>query len=195
MQRSTVSVRVNGSAIREFRLQRGWTQRELAKRAGYTDRLVRKAESGGSLSPETLENLAIALSVPGQIVSQESLKTDILSVVEKWVMALKRRDMNVEAILSVDLAKNFLCFPGTRNRSTLAGLPGMAGLKHMLSMHIKHMHLNYDEVEYASGSDIVVARMPSMVAQEKHKIAPARVNICFRFDSEGISRIEHEYGF
>jgi len=56
------SVHVIGERVRFYRNRLGWTQEDLAKKAGYTDRLIRKAEHGGVLTRETLENLAEALS-------------------------------------------------------------------------------------------------------------------------------------
>lgn len=55
-------IRVDGDRIRFLRLQHGWTQRELASRSGYCDRLIRKAEQGGILSAETIDTLAETLS-------------------------------------------------------------------------------------------------------------------------------------
>ena len=52
------SIRCNGEMVRFLRKQRGWTQERLATAAGYTKRLVAKAESSGSLNPDTIEILA-----------------------------------------------------------------------------------------------------------------------------------------
>jgi transcriptional regulator with XRE-family HTH domain len=56
------SMAVCGWKLRALRARRGWTQIELAARAGYCERLVRKAELNGTIARETLEVLAITLS-------------------------------------------------------------------------------------------------------------------------------------
>ncbi len=55
---SSRSVLVHGRMIRSLRKMHGWTQAELAKRAGYSERLIRKAELGGRLMPETIADLS-----------------------------------------------------------------------------------------------------------------------------------------
>jgi transcriptional regulator with XRE-family HTH domain len=64
---------VNGSHLRSLRQSRGWTQVEFGRLAGYSERLIRKAESGGNLLLETIEDLATALSQTNEVVSSESL--------------------------------------------------------------------------------------------------------------------------
>ncbi|MCU0708277.1 MAG: helix-turn-helix domain-containing protein [Pirellula sp.] len=64
---------VNGSRLRSLRQSRGWTQVEFGRRAGYSERLIRKAESGGNLLVNTIDDLATALSQINDVVSAESL--------------------------------------------------------------------------------------------------------------------------
>ena len=52
------SLPVNGEMLRFLRNRRGWTQEDLASKAGYSERAVRKAESSGGLHPDTIEILA-----------------------------------------------------------------------------------------------------------------------------------------
>ena len=51
-------VTANGECLRALRIARGWTQRDAARRAGVSDRLIRKAESGAPLGPVTIRILA-----------------------------------------------------------------------------------------------------------------------------------------
>jgi predicted ester cyclase len=48
------SVRVDGRRLRELRIRNGLTQEALAASVGYSDRLVRKLESGGPIQYRTL---------------------------------------------------------------------------------------------------------------------------------------------
>jgi DNA-binding XRE family transcriptional regulator len=64
---------VSSERLLRLRMQRGMTQLQLAKAAGYTEWLVRKAEKGGRLDIATVQNLAEALSQFGEPVSADSL--------------------------------------------------------------------------------------------------------------------------
>lgn len=55
-------VPVRGDYLRFLRKRRGWTQQEFALLAGYSERLVRKAEEGRCLMPETIQVLAETLT-------------------------------------------------------------------------------------------------------------------------------------
>jgi hypothetical protein len=79
------SIPCNGRLLRYYREQRGWTQIELAVRAGYSERLVRKAESDGTIRPESLEVLALALSTPQQKLQAGDLTTDPLAVAQAFI--------------------------------------------------------------------------------------------------------------
>ena len=63
--RADGSVRVDGPRVRSLRKQAGLTQRRLATRAGYSERIVRKLERGGPVRRETLEDVLTALGDAG----------------------------------------------------------------------------------------------------------------------------------
>lgn len=71
--RASAGVRVNGPKLQALRLQAGLTQEELAELAGYSDRLIRKAESSGLLRISTIRILAQTLSERGLKVTAEDL--------------------------------------------------------------------------------------------------------------------------
>lgn len=70
-----------------LRERRGWTQRQLADTAGYTDRLIGKAESGGSIAVETLADIADALTTPEHPVYPEDLICDPVNLAKKYIAA------------------------------------------------------------------------------------------------------------
>ena len=63
----------NGALIRALREKRGFTQIDLGRLSGYSERLIRKAESGGSIRLETFQNLAVALSNSSELISFSDL--------------------------------------------------------------------------------------------------------------------------
>jgi transcriptional regulator with XRE-family HTH domain len=78
MNQQVASKRAKGSCVcgqrlRDLRTSCGLTQVELARLAGYSERLIRKAESGGSLSLATIADLAEALSSHQRWVSPAEL--------------------------------------------------------------------------------------------------------------------------
>ena len=61
--------------LKQCRENRNWTQKQLAQRAGYTERLIRKAESGRNISVGTIDDLATALSTTEQQIFPEDMIT------------------------------------------------------------------------------------------------------------------------
>jgi len=70
---SSVTVPVNGQRLQTLRQSAGLTQEELAEKAGYSDRLIRKAEASGPLRKSTIADLADALSTTAQKVTSDDL--------------------------------------------------------------------------------------------------------------------------
>lgn len=78
----------NKELLIQLRKQKGWTQTDLARISGYSERLISKAESGGSLSQAALEVLAEALSSPEQLIRFEDLTCDPLKLAREFIQAL-----------------------------------------------------------------------------------------------------------
>jgi transcriptional regulator with XRE-family HTH domain len=77
----------NGDLLRFVRERRGWTQRELATAAGYSERLVNKAESGRAISAAAMNDLAEALSTGEQPIYPEDLISDPLALAKEYIAA------------------------------------------------------------------------------------------------------------
>jgi diguanylate cyclase (GGDEF)-like protein len=56
-------IRLDGRKIRELRICRGWTQKDLAGKAGYAQRTIENAEAGRRILPRTLYEISQALGV------------------------------------------------------------------------------------------------------------------------------------
>lgn len=50
--------------IKELRLQKGWTQEDLARHSGLSARTIQRAESGKSIGAESLKCLAAVFETP-----------------------------------------------------------------------------------------------------------------------------------
>jgi len=73
-----------GARLRVLRLRAGLTQMQLAARAGYSERLIRKAEAGEAIRADTLNVLAEALSTKDAPVTAGQLRGDPLAVVQSY---------------------------------------------------------------------------------------------------------------
>lgn len=79
----------NRDFLRALRLNNGWTQAELAKRAGYSERLISKAESGSPIARDTIVDIADALSESAQErIYWEDLASDPVQLAWKYLEAL-----------------------------------------------------------------------------------------------------------
>ena len=56
--------RIDGNRLRAFRIERGWTQKILAHRTGFSLATIGKLERGRPVQANTVYTVAIALGVP-----------------------------------------------------------------------------------------------------------------------------------
>ena len=82
--------RALGKRLRHHRRRAGLTQVQLAVRAGFSERVIRKAEAGDVVRPETLEVLAEALSSDAEAVTAADLRGDPMALVHRWWELRKR---------------------------------------------------------------------------------------------------------
>lgn len=112
----------NAELLTQLRKKRGWTQHELAKRSGYTERLIGKAEAGKPISLRTIEDLAETLSDPNEAVFPEDLINDPVAKARKFIVAMYRERHRV-----IDATRHFLDealvvqFPGDPDVFPFAG--------------------------------------------------------------------------
>lgn len=123
--------RANGSFIRELRKARGWTQLALAGRAGYSERVIRKAEGGETIRHDVLASLAEALGTPEEPITVAMLTADPLPLVRKFFETYDRHEREMLShlvdVLSPEIKFIFHADPA---RNPLSGTwEGFAGLQ------------------------------------------------------------------
>ncbi len=101
------SFRCNGDLLRFYRDRKGMTQNQLACEAGYSVRLVGKAEAGQPIRMETVEVLAEALSCPEQTIGPIDLMTDPVALAKKYVSAQSLQREQFVAQVDNILSANF----------------------------------------------------------------------------------------
>lgn len=93
----------NGGLVSFLRQKRGWTQRELAKQSGYSERLVSKAEASQPISASTVSDLADTLSDGDDLVHPEDLVSDPVAMAKAYIAAEYEHPGN-----NVDRIRHFL---------------------------------------------------------------------------------------
>lgn len=89
----------NAETLVFLRERKGWTQQELAAASGYSERLISKAESGGSISTPAIEVLAETLSSEGYAVYWEDLVSDPVAVAKEYIATTYRNPKELFARL------------------------------------------------------------------------------------------------
>ncbi|MEO1618007.1 MAG: helix-turn-helix domain-containing protein [Planctomycetota bacterium] len=96
--------------LKSLRKARGLTQAVLASTAGYSERLIRKLESGQAVHPDTVEIVAEALSEKGPRVHPEDLLTSPRQVAQAWVDAYRELEGRLVEQYRVMLDETVECF-------------------------------------------------------------------------------------
>lgn len=86
-----------------MRRQAGWTQSDLAKAAGYTERLIGKAEAGNSIAFATLSDICTALRQAGCEVTLDDLRSDPVALAREFIEGMYVHKRHV-----IDQTKHFL---------------------------------------------------------------------------------------
>ena len=85
----------NRDFLRHLRLQNGWTQADLARRAGYSERLISKAEAGVPIARDTIVDLADAFSESNkEPIFWEDLACDPCQLAQRYLDALHVHKQN-----------------------------------------------------------------------------------------------------
>ena len=74
----------NGRLMRSIRERRGLRQFDLAQMAGFSVRLIGKAEAGQPLSMETIDVLAEALSSEERRITAADLMQNLVAIAEEY---------------------------------------------------------------------------------------------------------------
>ena len=188
---------VNGMAFRVFRKQLGWTQVELSQRSGYSDRVIRKAETGGKLRPQTIQELAAAMSVEGQIVTFADLTIDLESIARRFIEGF---DLLCSGILNscCDIfADDFvLNCPADPNQFSFAGVwIGKSGFQEFVNRFFGTFTRRSGILKpvYMVCEDHVVARLDDQVSYQGNELPAYWVNFHFEFSHGLIIRIDYEF--
>ncbi len=187
---------VNHLLIAELRAKRGWTQDDLAKAAGYSTRLIRKAERGGSLDANTIRDIAMALSDEQTSVTVEQLTVNCLTIAKEWMNAFELHEVNLVSAIEKYLTDDFvLICPGDKSVAPFIGQwHGAAGLEQWARYYFQvFKRLPATDVSYAIGENSVIIRFLETCYIQDQLCGPVRVNMHFQFRDGLICRIDDDY--
>lgn len=158
------SFRVKGALLRSLRCAQGWTQQEAADKAGFSDRLIRKAEAGEAIDLQSIALLAqlyssleSRLTVKGLLdepldeSARSSDPSQIEAVARRWYQEVwnNARLDTLDELLSPDC---ILHAKGTELR-------GQAAIRnHMQSIHAAFGDLALAIDHFAFEDQIAIAR-------------------------------------
>jgi len=91
-KRTSRSARINPKRLVELRKKRGWTQVQLAEAAGYSERLILKAESGAPISLATIAALAQALATDREPVTISDLLRTTIEIAREFIVIMYRHE-------------------------------------------------------------------------------------------------------
>lgn len=188
---------VNKDNLRRLRMQKGWSQDQLAKRAGYSERLIRKAESGGTVSAQTIHDLADALGDSDRPVTYQELVTDQLSMAQQFLCAYDQHGQWMLSHCEEILHKTFVFHsPGDTEQVPFAGeWHGLSGMQTYLDRFYSVFARKRGSIQplYLVGEERVCVRYLDQVYYQGHGLPPYWVNLHIHFEDGAISRVDNEY--
>jgi len=189
--------RVNKNRLRHLRMEKGWSQEELAKRSGYSERLIRKAESGGTVSTQTIRDLAEALSDEERRVTYQELVMDPLSLAKQFVHAYDHFGQRMLDHCREIFHESFVFYcPGDKEQAPFAGeWVGITGMQRFFDRFYTTFSRNLGTLNptFLVAEDHVCARYFDQVFFQGHTLPQIWVNLHFRFQDGLIIRIDDEY--
>lgn len=184
---------IDARKLRALRVQRGWTQGDLARFAGYSERLIRKAEASGSLSIGTIRDIAEALSTCGRTITVQELTIDLIAIAHQFVQSY---DAHGEAMVyrcEHLLAEHFVFCNSSQNFDAMfsGGWNGRYGLQQFTELFFANFERQSNSLkptfEYLNSH--VSARYFEKLTYRGREV-PVVVNQKFQFNKGLICRID-----
>ncbi|MEZ6150789.1 MAG: helix-turn-helix domain-containing protein [Pirellulaceae bacterium] len=189
-------VKICGERLRQLRLRAGFTQAELATHAGYSERLIRKAEADGIVSIKTLSDLAEALSTELCQVQVADLCSSPLAIAKQFVEAYDRFGNAMLADCSHLLADGFVFHFAGDPQSPLSGTwHGRRGFQQWLDMLFSMASRSNCEVlrtTYLEADSRITAHYTDHFVSSDGTLYEMWVNLHFVIVAGLIARIDNE---
>lgn len=187
---------VRGEYVKFLRERRGWTQEEFAAICGYSERLIRKAESSDGLSPEAIADLADALSKDGAPVFPEDLVSDPLAAAKLFIESYDLHEQTMLAHCGHVLHDDFVYWcAGAEDGIPFAGTyHGAAGFQEFLDRFfaiIKRPARGALKPTYSVAGNEVIAKYEEITAVNGVTGDPLWIVNITKFERGKIIRMEN----
>ena len=173
------------------------SQVELSRRSGYSERVIRKAEAGGTLQLETIQDLAIAMSVDGHSIAFQDLTIDLVSIAKRFVESYDSRGCNMlqacRDIFADDFAFNY---PADPTQVPFAGVWQGPSKFHEFLLQFFAIFSRKNGILkpiYMISRERVVVRFEDQVCYQGHQVPMFWVNLHFHFRNGLVTRIDYEF--
>lgn len=194
-------MRCNGEILRYHREHHGWTQAQLARRAGYSARVIAKAEGDGTLRPDTIEHLADALSTSVHPVYPEDLVAVPKAIARQIIENYARYEADCARYCQELIADDIeLVVPGDPSVLPFCGTySGREGFDQfwrnffaVMERHDKELVLRTMRV-FAEGNHVVLflRECGSFAGSSTHHTTP--IALLFEFERGKVKRMEDHF--
>jgi transcriptional regulator with XRE-family HTH domain len=185
--------------LRASRKRMGWSQTELSRRSGYSERVIRKAEAGGQLRFDTIQHFAQALSQAGEAVNTEMLIYDPVSIAASFIEAYDQYGHGMLQHAKLKLHESFeYHVPADPELLTFAGTwRGADGLRQFLDFFFAEFTREPNSLQpvYLQCPNRVVACYEESLTYRDEALPKLWVNLHFVFKDNSIERIDNQFDF
>jgi transcriptional regulator with XRE-family HTH domain len=191
------SVQVCGERVRHFRVAQEWTQVELARRSGYSERVIRKAEAGGPISRSALRVIAKALSSNGRVVTEDDLCQSPVNIVRQFIESYDwhydQMLPHCESLISSDFSFHSAGDKDSTVRGTWIGSEGWQAWLNEMKKLVERPIRGKLDVFFMTDGEIVAARYIDHFAAPGQEPVAMWVNLYFQIKQGKICRLDNHY--
>ena len=193
----SLAERIEGVAVRRLREGLGLTQQELASQTGYSTRLIRKVESGKSISPETAADLWTFFNEAAPDRADEILRDEPMETVRGLIEGYHRAGIAVLDPYGGSFHDDFIFInPGDPADCPLAGtFAGVDGFRDWLT-RAESMFVRDPEsfrAEYFTNGDDIIAAVTESYHVGGDLLADVKLFLRFTFGEGRITRLVNHH--
>lgn len=178
-------------------MERNLSQVALAKLAGYSERLVRKAEAGGALDIDTIKNFAQAFSSGGSKVEMSDLCVNHVEAARLFVEAFEKHGTDMLPLIEDLVSERFeWCCPGDSSVIPYAGnWVGIDGFAAWLQLFfgIFDCCSSLSGTRFTVGEDCVSVRFDQRFVRRDQVHSNVWANLHLEFENHLIVRAEIQH--
>lgn len=188
---------IDRKRLRVARLSAGLSQTELASKAGYTARLIRKAEKVGRLSGAAIEDILQALNEHGCQLSVRDLCSDDVSVSVRFLQRFLSKPIESADGFIDDISDEvvFHCAGGESNpwSGTFVGAKAFADWHERFHAEFERGTDSAANVVYLTGDRRASILFNDQLIYRGRADAVLWINLHLQFGDRQIERIDYQY--